>query len=196
MNISDYVEKARSTAIYPKEARFYYPALGLAGELGEIIDKLTLLPKEVPSHKEAVIKEAGDLLWYVVNTAIDAGVPVLNFTGHNPHNFTDLGLFQHPSKDTRSPLIKLSIHVGRIAEIAKKMIRDDRLRVDAFQPIDDKLTSEKQAIVHDSLEEIVRCLCSIAKEWSINMDDVAQANIDKLFSRKKRGVLQGEGDNR
>lgn len=184
MNISDYVEKARSTAIYPKEASFYYPALGLAGEIGELIEKLTRLPKDVPVFKEAVTKEAGDLLWYVVNTAADARIPALDFT-LRANNFTELGVLLF-SKDHRSPLIKLPIYAGWIAEIAKKMLRDSN----------GELTSEKQDVVHNSLAEITRCLFQITKEWSINMDDVAQANIDKLFSRKERGVLQGEGDNR
>lgn len=31
-------------------------------------------------------------------------------------------------------------------------------------------------------------------EWTL--EEVAQANIDKLASRKERGVIQGDGDNR
>ncbi len=33
-------------------------------------------------------------------------------------------------------------------------------------------------------------------ELGLSMGDVAQGNIDKLFDRKDRGVIQGDGDDR
>ncbi len=48
-------------------------------------------------------------------------------------------------------------------------------------------------------KELGDCLWFIsilAFEAGLNLGEVAQENLDKLFSRKERGVLQGSGDDR
>ena len=191
MKVTEYVEKSRSVAMYHDKspfANFTYPALGLAGEMGETIDKLTL--GCVPKHE--IIKELGDVLWYATNTPIDAGldflklVDIMTDSAVPVATFTDFGNKLAYGNDTRSSLIRFPIYVGRIAEIAKKMIRDSS----------GKLPQEKLPVVKDSTCQILVCLFDICSQWSINMDDVAQANINKLFSRRDRGVLSGSGDNR
>ena len=187
MNLSEYCEKARSTAIY--SGPVYYPTLGLCGESGELIDKLT--ETGVHHSKDEITKEMGDVLWYVVNDAADAGLSFLDVCstltgGQRADNFTELGAQMKTSDDRRVPTIKLPIYAGRVAEVAKKQIRDSG----------GTLPAEKKQIIADSLPEVLRCLFEIAAQWSINLDDVAQVNIDKLFSRKERGQLQGSGDNR
>lgn len=191
MKLTEYVEKSRSVAMYHDKspfANFTYPALGLAGEIGETIDKLT----SVSVPKNEVIKELGDILWYTVNTPIDAGLDFLDLVDIMTDSvlpvttFTELGNKLAYGNDARSSLIRLPIYVGRITEIAKKMIRDSS----------GNLPPEKLPIVKDSICQILLCLFDICYQWSINMDDVAQANIDKLFSRRDRGVLSGSGDNR
>ena len=190
MNPVEYSEKARSLAIYCDNspwAKFAYPALGLADEFGELLDKITL------SHtytKEDIAAELGDVLWYLVNVSEDAGtsfIDLLNmFVDIRITSFTQLGSYINVSSDIRPSIVRGPVHTGRIAGVAKKMIRDTN----------GVLTLEKLKIVHESLKEIIVCLYQIAWTWGINMDDVAQGNIKKLFSRKERGVLQGSGDNR
>jgi hypothetical protein len=36
----------------------------------------------------------------------------------------------------------------------------------------------------------------LAHQLDVPLDKIAQQNLDKLFSRKSRGVLGGSGDNR
>lgn len=81
MEFSEYQEKSRVTAKYPDAGdTFMYPALGLAGETGEIADKLKKLMRDeeifAPSqstnvHKEILAKELGDVLWYVSQLATE-----------------------------------------------------------------------------------------------------------------------------
>ena len=184
MNPKIYIEQARSTAIYP--GRFTYPALGLAGEIGETIDKITGLTPFKLANKDSVTKEIGDVLWYIVNTSLDIGGVAFGFT--SVLGFTKLRAELVPSYDDRSPLVKLSIYAGRIAEIAKKQLRDNNGDID--------LPTDKVMRVERNLNEILLCLFDIADHWDINMDDVAQVNINKLLSRKERGELGGSGDNR
>ena len=83
MTLDEYQVQARSTAIYPEEARVLYPTLKLAGEAGEVAEKLGklmrdegLLPGgELDNHqRDALAKEVGDVLWYVANLAADLGL--------------------------------------------------------------------------------------------------------------------------
>jgi hypothetical protein len=39
-------------------------------------------------------------------------------------------------------------------------------------------------------------ISALASDLDISLDDVAQANVDKLQSRKDRGKIGGSGDNR
>lgn len=189
MNIKTYIEQARSTAIY--DDPFIYPALGLAGEIGETIDKITALTPHKISDKSEVTKELGDVLWYIVNIVEDTGTSfddiIRVVTNHfYAFTFSELKIRSRSSYDKRSALVKLPIYVGKIAEVAKKMIRDSA----------GMLPGDKLPVVQNSLAQILICLFNIAREWDINMDDVAQVNIDKLLSRKERGVLRGDGDDR
>jgi NTP pyrophosphatase (non-canonical NTP hydrolase) len=76
MRLNDYQRKAESTAVYPDEYRILYPTLGLAGEAGEVADKVKKVYRDgEPSmfHKEELAKELGDVLWYISILARDLG---------------------------------------------------------------------------------------------------------------------------
>lgn len=108
MEISDYQRLSRATAEYPREAWLAYPALGLAGEAGEV------------------------------------------------------------------------------AEHAKKAIRDDRGSV----------SEARRAAMSKELGDVLWYLAQIATELGLDLDKIAEENLDKLLSRQRRGVLSGSGDDR
>lgn len=80
MEFKEYQKKSRKTAIYPNaDNNFIYPTLGLAGEAGEVAEKI----KKVIRDKEGVVddekkkeieKELGDVLWYVSQLASELGL--------------------------------------------------------------------------------------------------------------------------
>jgi hypothetical protein len=39
-------------------------------------------------------------------------------------------------------------------------------------------------------------VAQLASELGLDLDEVAQGNIDKLLSRQRRGVISGSGDER
>ena len=74
MNLNDYQEKARATAIYSPAMALIYPALGLSSESGEFAGKVKKWLRDDVLVKEQLVKELGDVLWYVANCASDLGV--------------------------------------------------------------------------------------------------------------------------
>jgi len=109
MNFDEYQKKSRETAIYPDlGSNYIYPTLGLAGESGEVSDKI------------------------------------------------------------------------------KKVIRDDV----------GVLNAEKIQDLKKELGDVLWYVSQLSTELGLSLEDIAQSNLDKLFSRKERGVLQGSGDNR
>lgn len=71
MDLNKYQTEALKTAVYPNMgSNFPYPALGLAGEAGEVADKLKKVIRDndgilTDPVRDAVAKELGDVLWYV-----------------------------------------------------------------------------------------------------------------------------------
>lgn len=102
--INEYFKFVKSMKVYPEKHAVIYPALGLAGEAGEIAEKVKKwLRGDKELDKDAILSELGDPLWYI---------------------------------------------------------------------------------------------CSMADDLGYTLEDVIQRNMEKLRSRKERGVVKGEGDNR
>jgi NTP pyrophosphatase (non-canonical NTP hydrolase) len=66
-----YQKQARKTAIYPNQGNnLPYPALGLSSETGEVADHVKKIIRDdngtlTPQRKKALVKELGDVLWYL-----------------------------------------------------------------------------------------------------------------------------------
>ena len=103
MTLSSYQKAASGTAIYPTQHAITYPALGLAGEAGEVANKVKKIIRDGKLDKPALVAEIGDCLWYIA---------------------------------------------------------------------------------------------ALCRDLNVDMEDVAKANLEKLYNRKQLGTLQGSGDNR
>ena len=72
MEFNEYQERAKETAIYPDklDGGFYYTALALAGEVGELLNKIKKIARDnIQIPREEIISELGDILWYLSETA-------------------------------------------------------------------------------------------------------------------------------
>ena len=80
MTFDEYQKKSRETAVYPSAgSNFIYPTLGLAGEAGEVAEKIKKILRDhggvVKSElKEEIKKELGDVLWYVAQISTEFGL--------------------------------------------------------------------------------------------------------------------------
>ncbi len=101
MDLSFYQLKAIQTAIYPDEQRISYPAMGLAGECGEVLNKIKKIYRDhsgkfSKANKEEIASELGDVLWYLAVLAQDLG--------HDIDDIADKNLKKLASRKSRGKL--------------------------------------------------------------------------------------------
>lgn len=75
---------------------------------------------------------------------------------------------------------------GEFADKLKKVIRDK----------DGQLNEEDKAELVKELGDVLWYLSSVSQYLGVSFNELAQQNLDKVLSRKARGVTKGRGDNR
>lgn len=89
--MNDYQRATRETAIYPDamkggERAITYLALGLAGEAGEVANKIKKYLRDGTPYDElvdVVFPELGDVLWYLARLADELAVAMSEVSAHN-----------------------------------------------------------------------------------------------------------------
>lgn len=80
MTFNEYQEKTRKTAVYPDLGHnFIYPTIGLAGETGEVAEKIKKIIRDrgglvSESDRIEIRKELGDVLWYLAQISSEIGL--------------------------------------------------------------------------------------------------------------------------
>ena len=89
MNFKEYQKLSRKTAIYPKKGKnFIYPVLGLAGESGEVAEKIKKVLRDKGGKidkitREEITKELGDVLWYVAQISTELRISLDEVASNN-----------------------------------------------------------------------------------------------------------------
>lgn len=109
---------------------------------------------------------------------------------------TKYGSYQEQSRRTYSdiethdpivyPTLGLVNEAGEVAGKIKKIFRDRGGNI-----TDD----DREALKHE-LGDVLWYLTQICTNLGLTLEEVAEANLDKLFSRLERGQIQGDGDHR
>lgn len=89
-------------------------------------------------------------------------------------------------KDLLHWVLGINGESGEIAEKVKKIIRDKNGLV----------SDEDKKELAKEIGDVLWYLAVFAEDLGMSLDDIAATNLDKLQSRKQRGVLGGSGDNR
>lgn len=84
------------------------------------------------------------------------------------------------------PTLGLTNEAGEVAGKVKKIFRDKSGHIG---------DAERAALAAE-LGDVLWYLAQMCSELGLSLEDVAQANLDKLFSRQARGTIGGEGDQR
>lgn len=71
MGLNAYQKAAAKTAVYKAEHSILYPALGLAGEAGEVANKVKKMLRDGTFDRSDIAAEVGDVLWYIAALSRD-----------------------------------------------------------------------------------------------------------------------------
>ncbi len=94
-------------------------------------------------------------------------------------------VYPHAGENYIYPTLGLVGEAGEVAEKIKKMLRAK-----------EELSQEKRADLEKELGDVLWYLSQLAAELDISLEDIANTNLEKLYSRQKRDALHGSGDNR
>lgn len=83
--------------------------------------------------------------------------------------------------------LALNGEAGEVAEKVKRIVRGDYKGMSV---------DEVRAKVQGELGDVLYCVCMVCAEMGLDLNDVMLSSVMKFESRLKRGVLQGEGDDR
>ncbi len=100
-----------------------------------------------------------------------------------------LNTWNPPPREKVLDIAYLALGLGEVGEVQgkiKKIIRDDA----------NVISEEKKEAISAELGDVLWYVAVLAAELGLNLEDIAWGNVNKLASRKERGVIQGSGDNR
>ena len=95
-------------------------------------------------------------------------------------------LYPEAGSNAIYPTLGLVGEAGEVADKVKKILRDKK-------GVFDK--NSKDAIKFE-LGDVLWYISQLSSELGYELDEIANANLEKLKSRKFRGKIQGSGDNR
>jgi NTP pyrophosphatase (non-canonical NTP hydrolase) len=169
---NDYQNQAKNTAIYPPEQGIVYTTLGLIDETIELMN--------ADHHNR--LKELGDCFWYLANWCREVGFSfgdieysAYEFSSQEVYNLQTLAI---------DDMLKSA---GNICGLIKKWLRDEGGMIIS----EERLMELEAECVFYTNAAMQLCLLLGSSVNKVMVD-----NLDKLFSRKKRGKLKGSGDNR
>ena len=84
------------------------------------------------------------------------------------------------------PTLGLVNEAGEVAGKIKKVFRDKG----------GSITEEDRLALKQELGDVLWYLTQISTELGLTLEEIAEANLEKLFSRLERNRIRGEGDNR
>ena len=106
-------------------------------------------------------------------------------------DYQDIAVTFAAYNDALYPVLALAEECGELSKIYAKALRGDEKYI-----IEDEFTDDAKELVAKELGDILWMLAAIASENNMDLGDIAKLNIEKLTSRKVKGIIKGDGDNR
>jgi NTP pyrophosphatase (non-canonical NTP hydrolase) len=109
----------------------------------------------------------------------------MNFNEYQEKSLTT-AMYPEIGNNPYYPTMGLVGEAGEIANKVKKIMRDKNGVID----------EETKTDIKKELGDVLWYVAVTAKEFDLDMDTIAQTNIEKLAKRKEHGTITGSGDNR
>ncbi len=84
------------------------------------------------------------------------------------------------------PALGLGNEAGEVLGKIKKVLRDN----------EGVYTPDKKAEIAGEIGDVLWYMAALCRDLGIQLEHVAESNLDKLRDRQARNVIQGSGDNR
>ena len=183
--LNSYQNGAAETAVYPGRmgllapepnlTGIYYTAMGLAGESGELLDKILF------SHwvDENIMKEMGDVMWYISQCAMELGCTL-------SYIYEQQVAWKIPVDSQMEVCAFITSKAGAYCDCVKKCLRDNH----------GCISTKYRITLINSLAWMLLGIREMCTNYNMPITIILDMNYQKLASRKKRGALGGDGDNR
>jgi NTP pyrophosphatase (non-canonical NTP hydrolase) len=170
----EYVDFTPSTSIHRNDnERVIACLLGISGEFGELT--ATLRKEDIDS--KLVYSEIGDVFYY-----LGLLVHTLEIKEEISFDFWD------ELEERKNAIYMISSLIPKLHENFKKVIRDSNWDLDVY---------EKRGEVIEIINRLIWGFFIMVEGLTENnFHSILEANMEKLNSRKKRGVIGGSGDER
>ncbi|WP_022673356.1 nucleoside triphosphate pyrophosphohydrolase family protein [Novosphingopyxis baekryungensis] len=180
--LNEYQEFARRTykGDLDGEELFRFLLLGLHGEVGSLLSELKKKQRDrsaYVAYSRSAVEETGDVLWYLANVALVAGIPLSALAGTNKLDtgsgaaatFADLepqaALFEEPASNAavQEALLALAARTGDIVSRFGEGPAGSEL--------------------HAGLALVFAAMVNAAKQAHVSIEGAATANLSKLLGR-------------
>lgn len=180
MDLDQYQASLEQFIQYPDEAQVIYPIIGLAGEVGELFNKFKKVIRGDKLREEfeaALLSELGDVMWYATAICYDLGFSVDLVAPKEYLDGIDGGLLTEiePLAGVEDLLFELLDHANSLVKLIYANDFEDFVK---------------------PLRGVLQCVHGITKHFSTSIDDICEANVNKLTARLEAGTIKGDGDNR
>ena len=168
-NLKQYIELAKETAIYPRDEEHTYIKMGLIGEVGECFN----LAKKVLRDDNGVwTEEKKDSLAHELGD-------VCWYLAMFANEYNDFEVI---------PILNLD-------DACYESVNEGLFSLfDWCIAFTSTMTTGREII--ENMSSPFGVIYDISRKIGIDYFEVLEMNIEKLHSRKKRGVIAGSGDNR
>ena len=168
-----------------------YPKLGLAGEVGELCNKIKKILRGdyneynqfnpelhlveffhnylTDKFKQDLKKEIGDIFWYLSVLMYELRVTFKEINEYPKYNYLPVELYKEDLYESCLSLIQQTANITYM-----------------FQ----------NNVKPDNIDGVIKELLFISGCFDLKINDILQTNVNKLQKRQKKNKIKGSGDNR
>lgn len=213
MNFNEYVEKARTTAIYDGQGEIdglNYALTGLGGEVGEVFNVIQKMIRDdsweiTEAKREKLLGEFGGCFWFVSQSYKELQ---LQYDKIGIEYSCDIFEESVGELTNRSECVTEIVFKGEYLKAARRVMAQVYDEIGAIYTIFDEYEyaeeeglsySDKEKelafdVISDSLEVAFTSLIGSLCLLDIDFQECLDANLELLSARKDAGTISGSGD--